>query len=243
MNHNEKPSKAARTIRNTTLVLLILLPTAALGTRFGLWPFKIGFVILATSILGSLLILLMNLVWNFRKPSSSDRKIILLTSLLAMIPLLVIILAVSNRSGGDAIIHDISTDLTQPPQFVAGVIARGEGSNSLQHNPDKVKIQQQIYSDIQPIDSTLPPGEAFQKAMLTSRKLGWEVYAEVADEGRIEAVDTTFWFGFKDDIVIRIQSQGEGSRIDLRSVSRVGRSDLGANAKRIHLFIETFDQQ
>jgi uncharacterized protein (DUF1499 family) len=242
MNDSEKPSKSACRIRNTALALLILLPVAALGTRFGLWPFIVGFIILAVSILGSAVILLINLVWNFRKPSTADRKIILLTSLMAMIPLLVIILAISNRSGGDAIIHDISTDLTQVPEFVAGVVERGEDSNSLQHGPEKVKTQQQVYSDIKAIITPLPPAEAFQKALLTSRKLGWDVYAEAAGEGRIEAVDTTFWFGFKDDIVIRINSQGEGSRIDLRSVSRVGQSDLGANAKRIHLFIETFDQ-
>ncbi len=71
----------------------------------------------------------------------------------------------------------------------------------------------------------------------------WEIYAEVPTEGRIEAVDTTFWFGFKDDIVIRVQPENAGSRIDLRSVSRVGKGDLGANAKRISMFVEAFEKQ
>jgi len=66
--------------------------------------------------------------------------------------------------------------------------------------------------------------------------MGWDVVARAPAEGRIEAIDTSQWFGFHDDIVVRIRPAGSGSRIDIRSKSRVGRSDLGANAHRIRTF-------
>ena len=74
-------------------------------------------------------------------------------------------------------------------------------------------------------------------ALEAARASGWEIVAAVPQERRIEAVATTFWFGFKDDIVVRIRPAPGGSRIDVRSVSRVGRSDLGTNAKRIRAFL------
>ncbi len=71
--------------------------------------------------------------------------------------------------------------------------------------------------------------------------MGWEIIAAVREEGRIEATATTRWFRFKDDVVIRVQPQGTGSRIDVRSKSRLGRSDLGANAKRIRAYWRELD--
>jgi uncharacterized protein (DUF1499 family) len=77
----------------------------------------------------------------------------------------------------------------------------------------------------------------FKRAEATARAMGWEIVAAEPGEGRIEATDTTMWFGFKDDIVIRIVPEGEGSRLDIRSMSRVGKSDLGKNADRIRKFL------
>lgn len=73
--------------------------------------------------------------------------------------------------------------------------------------------------------------------------MGWAIVAADAATGRIEATDTTFWYGFKDDIVIRIEAEGEASRIDIRSVSRVGKSDVGKNAARIRAFIKQLGSQ
>jgi uncharacterized protein (DUF1499 family) len=67
--------------------------------------------------------------------------------------------------------------------------------------------------------------------------MGWEIVAAEAAEGRIEATETTAWWGFKDDVVIRIAPEGTGSRLDIRSMSRVGKSDLGKNADRIRAFL------
>ena len=83
------------------------------------------------------------------------------------------------------------------------------------------------------------PADAFKRALQAARDMGWEIVAADAAAGRIEATDTTFWFGFKDDVVIRVEADGAGSRVDLRSVSRVGVGDVGANAARIRAYLRT----
>ena len=72
--------------------------------------------------------------------------------------------------------------------------------------------------------------------------MGWNIVAKDPSQGRIEATDTTFWFGFTDDVVIRITPMGSGARLELRSVSRVGVSDVGTNAARIRSFVKQFNQ-
>jgi uncharacterized protein (DUF1499 family) len=76
-----------------------------------------------------------------------------------------------------------------------------------------------------------------QRALDAARSLGWEVVASDAATGRIEATATSRWFGFKDDVVVRIRPEGAGSRVDVRSMSRVGVGDLGANAERVREFL------
>jgi uncharacterized protein (DUF1499 family) len=78
----------------------------------------------------------------------------------------------------------------------------------------------------------------FARAVEAARALGWEIVAAVPADGRLEATDRTRWFGFRDDVVVRVRPDGAGTRVDIRSVSRVGRSDLGTNARRIRAFVE-----
>lgn len=138
-------------------------------------------------------------------------------------------------------IHDITTDTLNPPQFRALLSLRGDSSNPLDYQAEQLAPQQQAaYPYIQPILTQMTPDQALQRAAATVTQLGWELVSKDQTSGTIEAVDTTLLWGFKDDIVIRIQATDAGSRIDLRSVSRVGLSDLGANAARIRKFIEAF---
>ena len=100
------------------------------------------------------------------------------------------------------------------------------------------KLQQQGYPDIKSLIVKAPPAEAMQKAIDAARSSGWEIVSTDSPSGRLEATDTTMWFGFKDDIVVQVRPEASGgSRIDVRSVSRVGGSDVGANAKRIREFL------
>jgi uncharacterized protein (DUF1499 family) len=134
-------------------------------------------------------------------------------------------------------IHDISTDLENPPSFVAVVPLRAAAPNNLDRPTAVVEQQRKGYPDLAPLTLGIPATAAFPRALTVARQMGWEIV--VADEasGRIEATDTTRWFGFKDDVVVRVTPWGAGSRVDVRSVSRVGRSDIGTNARRIRAFL------
>jgi len=133
-------------------------------------------------------------------------------------------------------IHDITTDTANPPVFVAIAPLRADAPNGVNYDTDPAE-QQKGYPDIEPLVSDVPAADMFKRAEAAANAAGWEIVASVPEEGRIEATDTTAWFGFKDDVVIRIAAEGEGSRLDIRSMSRVGKSDLGKNAERIRKFL------
>lgn len=136
-------------------------------------------------------------------------------------------------------IHDITTDTDDPPQFDAVLKLRQGALNSAAYGGLQTAEQQhKAYPDIVPLVLDLSPEQSFARSLTAAKKLGWTVISRNEEKGIIEATDTTFWFGFTDDIVIRISPQDKGSRIDLRSLSRVGKSDLGANAKRVREFLK-----
>lgn len=136
-------------------------------------------------------------------------------------------------------IHDISTDTRSPPQFVALLAARGKDSNPVDYDEAVSKEQAAAYPDIEPVVLNVPLETGWANAVAVAKSMGWEIAATDEATGQIEATDTTAWFGFKDDVVIRVHQVDPGhTRIDVRSVSRVGRSDLGANAARIRKYIK-----
>ena len=135
-------------------------------------------------------------------------------------------------------IHDVTTDTERPPEFAALRAVRERSPNGAAYGGPEVAAQQkQGYPDIVPVLLPMPPDRALARAEAAARALGWEIVATAPAEGRIEATATTRWFGFKDDIVVRVTPAPGGSQVDIRSVSRVGRSDLGANARRIRAFL------
>lgn len=144
----------------------------------------------------------------------------------------------SMRAQGAAVppIHDITTDTANPPVFVAVLPLRIDSKNGSDYKTDPAE-QLKAYPDIQTMVTDVPVADMFARAEKTVRDMGWEIVAAVLEEGRIEATDTTQWWGFKDDIVIRITTDGTATRLDVRSMSRVGKSDLGKNAERIRAFL------
>jgi uncharacterized protein (DUF1499 family) len=135
-------------------------------------------------------------------------------------------------------IHDVTTDTDHPPTFVAVVPLRAGAPNTAQYGGPEIAAQQhQGYADLAPLALSVPPNQAFDRALAVARKMGWEIVASDPASGRVEATDTTFWFGFKDDVVVRIAAAPGGSRVDVRSVSRVGLSDVGTNAARIRKYL------
>jgi len=134
-------------------------------------------------------------------------------------------------------IHDISTDLDRPPAFTAGVPLRAGAPNPMAYPGPEVAAKQRAgYPDLGPILVARPLAATYRAALAVVAELGWELVVASPGTRRIEATDTTAWFGFTGDIVVRIQPAGDGARVDVRSRSRVGRSDLGANAERIRRF-------
>ena len=172
--------------------------------------------------------------------SAAARVMAAAATLLFAAPVATMIANEATPPPGTAI-NDITTDLENPPAFSAVIPLREPGSNPIEYGGAEVAARQrEAHPDVVPIQTQLDKEAAFQLAFETAEALGWEIIAADLHSGIIEAVDTTPFFRFKDDIVIRVSELARGSRVDLRSRSRVGRSDLGKNAARIIGFSEAF---
>ncbi|MFT6735983.1 MAG: hypothetical protein ACJA0G_000102 [Kangiellaceae bacterium] len=222
-------------------------PLALVGFRMGLYEFGTGFKILNYSFYLAVAVLLVGLVVLFlhrrSKPTSSRSAMIAVA--ISVIPIVGLGSQVFVASSVPAI-HNISTDIIDPPQFDLIVAMRGEGTNPLEYsikNGDIGELQKKAYPYINTITVSSNIQTAFNKAVDAAEDLGWVIVNKNKTKGIIEATQTTTLWQFKDDIVIRVRSNAQTpdiTDIDLRSVSRIGQSDLGANAKRIKRFKEQF---
>lgn len=221
------------------LTLLLVLPLSVLTVRSGAW--QQGLLLYAIACFGSALLIILSLVLVFLPRFARWRKQIALRALWAL-PGTVLVL--SLLLGADVPpIHDITTDTQDPPTFTQAEQQRGAGSNSLQIDKAVIDQQREAYPDIQTLVIDESFEDAFDRATQVANELGWDIYHQDRNAGVIEAVDTTAIMAFKDDIAIRLRTNAQGTVVDLRSVSRVGESDLGANAKRIRAFVAAFQQQ
>lgn len=218
------------------VIAALTLGLAGGGYRLGWWDFRLGLTIFRWAAYGGLAATLLSLLGGIvTRPGSARRGFPL-----AVIGLSIGLVAtwIPWQWGRVAqrvpMIHDITTDTETPPTFVAVLPLRAGAPNSVEYGGPELAAQQRAgYPDMAPLTLPMPPAQAFPHALTAARDMGWEIVASEPTEGRIEATATTLWFGFKDDVVVRITPVGSGSRIDVRSVSRVGKSDVGANAQRI----------
>ncbi|HZS59163.1 MAG TPA: DUF1499 domain-containing protein [Gemmatimonadaceae bacterium] len=211
---------------------------AAFGYRFAVWNLSIAFRLLdfgaIVAAVGGVISLLAALA---TRPGTHRRGFGL--SILGVILAIVAFGSVIRwraAAKNAPPIHDISTDLQNPPQFVAILPLRATAPNSAAWDTSVAAKQRSGYPNIQPVTLPVPPGAAFHIALAAARDMGWAIVAADSSAGRIEATATSTWFGFKDDIVVRIGPDTKGSRVDVRSESRVGQSDSGSNAARIQSF-------
>jgi uncharacterized protein (DUF1499 family) len=135
-------------------------------------------------------------------------------------------------------LQDVTTDLDNPPAFVAIVPVRADAEVALERAPLLVTQQREGYPDLAPVTLSLPADRVFNRALDVVQRLGWETVGSDQAAGRIEATDTSAWFGFKDDVVVRVTPWGAGARVDVRSVSRLRRNDGGEGARRIREFLD-----
>lgn len=226
------------------VVLVVLIPIFIVSYRAGWLDLQSGFLGASFLILAAAAFAVVGVfvvLWGMAKvramPGATGTVLLGALPLAAMIKLVL--------SGGFSVppIHDISTDVFNPPVFKAIQELRVETDNSLEHGGAKLVAQQQkAYPSVKTIETDLSLPEAHKKALSVVVDMGWEVVAEDAQAGHIEAVVSSAVFGFKDDVVIRSRVAEQGVVVDVRSASRVGISDLGANAKRILGFREAFVQ-
>jgi uncharacterized protein (DUF1499 family) len=213
---------------------------AGWGTRAELWSFGVGLRVLAWAAVGALFGSALSLIGLVATRGGKKRGRV------AAILGVVLGLAAAGLPAAHVAkartlpaIHDITTDMENPPAFSAVVPLRRGAPNGVEYEGASVADQQRrAYPDIQPALLVVPPNQAFDRALEAAREMGWSIVDANPAHGRIEATATTFWFGFKDDIVVRVSATDSGSRIDVRSLSRVGRSDIGANARRIRCYLD-----
>ena len=247
--------KALAMIAGAAGVGLALLALAApLGVWIGVWDFRQGFSILrgaqpfvAWITIGCAVITALLVALRTKIEAGTAPLLIKIAGAATVAAAIAWYIPQSYLPGSGVTIppiHDISTDVDNPPQFVDVLALRGENSNPTVFgtgNPritpeEHARLQREAYPDVVTKVFQEPAPYVFGRALQAVDALGWELVAREPEEGRIEATDTTFWFRFKDDIVIRIVETPEGTLLDARSTSRVGLSDVGKNAARLRAF-------
>lgn len=225
----------------------VIIALAGFGNRLGLWNFRTGFDMLRWGAWCALAAVVLSLAggWWSKRSRQWWGLVIACTGIIAGLLLFTGPFGWQLKARRFPPIHDITTDISNPPKFVTILLLRRIAPNPPEYGGPEVAIQQRAaYPDIKTAVLNLPREEAFEQAVAAARALGWEIVAEAPAEGRIEATDTTFWFGFKDDIVIRVTAaEVRRSLVDVRSVSRVGRGDAGTNAKRIRAYLQRLSSQ
>ena len=234
-------------LAGTLLALFAGLAAAAagFGHRWGWWHYRTGFMVLKAAAYIGIAAAAVSLAGLIVTRPLLLRQGMVLSLVGIIIGLLTVSIPWSWLRTVRQVphIHDISTDTENPPKFVAVLPLRKDAANPVDYGgPDIAAQQRKGYPDIVPRRLAMPPDRAFEQALQAARDMGWEIVEAGPGNLHIEATDTTFWFGFKDDVVIRITPEADGSRVDVRSLSRVGSSDVGTNAKRIRAYFRKLER-
>lgn len=220
---------------------LVLMLAAPLGYRLRLWSavtaltkvVALGLVLAGLAVVGAIVSLATG-GWQVGPGTT-----IMLAAIIVIGGVAVLLPLRAKAIAEKAPIRDITTDVGNPPALKALLpLRQAEGADGAYPGAATAAIQHANYPDLAPLRLGMPPAEAFARALIAATAMGWTVIDDDAAQRRIEAYDKTLWFGFTDDIVIRLTPEGSDTRVDLRSVSRVGISDLGTNAKRIRAYLD-----
>lgn len=222
------------------LIAVIILVVAGPGHRFGLLPVKYAVFGSALAALIAIFAFVVTLIGALLKSADDEPATTARTAITLLVSgAIAVQLAIwVNTAFNVPQIHDISTDTSNPPAFDALVGARADAPNPVAYaGEETANAQRKAYPEIQPlVYDGVTPAAALEAAEAAAIKLGWDPVIVSESDNRLEATDTTFWFGYRDDIVVRVSAEGDGARVDVRSKSRVGASDLGTNAQRIRDF-------
>ncbi len=216
---------------------------AAVGSAGGLWPFGAGLQALRYLFFIALAGALLGLFARYRR---KDRHMMSIAAILLGLAFAGYLFSLYRTATSVPAIHDASTDLMDPPAFVTLPLRK----DNLESVPDEGRpgwknippverwraLHGEAYPDLRPVKLPMAPDAAIRRAEALARERGWDVASVDPAAGHLEATATTRFFRFKDDVIVRARPVQGGSLVDVRSVSRVGRSDLGMNAKRIRKF-------
>lgn len=246
MNAQQNPGRARLGGRLVVVGLVVALGSAAamvfsgIGYRLDLYHFRTGFAILGWAFwfaLGAAILSVVGLAVAGGKPRGT------LVAALAGFAIGVVAAYVpwsfKQTAGSLPYIHDITTDTANPPEFVAAARLRRPDEHPVKYDGKEVAdLQQKAYPDLAPLATAAPREKVFEAAKAAIAQMGMHLVEADAAQGRIEANQTSLLYGFTDDMVVRLATDGQGTKVDVRSKSRVGRSDLGQNAKRIRTFLQ-----
>lgn len=218
------------------LIALLMLFVTGPGSRFGWWHFRTSFNLMRYAAYLGVAAAVISLIGLLL--SRGRGRILAAVALALGAAAWLLPWSWRKDAGKYPGIHDITTDTQNPPAFVAIAPLRADAPNPVAYAGDSVaQVQREAYPDIQPLMMAMPVDSAYSLAVRVAKEMGWEMVDQNRRQGRIEATATTPWMGFKDDVVIRVSSASGIARVDVRSKSRVGRGDVGANANRIRQYL------
>lgn len=210
-----------------------VLATSAVGYRLGWWQVVTALSISEWAVYVAALGLVVSTIGAvLSRPGTRRRGFLLgLLGIAASLPVVAMAMQWEYAARTYPSINDISTDIEDPPVFW------DMPNPTLYPSAETAALQRAAYPDLVPLNLSVAPDRAYALVKALTKDKGWEIIADEPKEGRIEAVERSLLYGFKDEIVIRIATSDGGARVDLRSRSRIGRIDRGVNAKRIRGFL------
>lgn len=230
--------KIARIVPLLALIAVVLLVLSGPGVHLAWWKFTTGFVLLKWAAWFGLAAAVLGVVMLIIPATRRGHAMWLVVAVMVGLAVAWTPWHWMQRARSVPAIHDITTDTVDPPQFVAVLpLRKGAPNSAVYGGPEIAAKQHAAYPDIKPLHVDLARTETFRRALDAAKAMDWKIDAAVPAEGRIEATATTLWFGFKDDIVVRVRADGSGSVVDVRSESRVGKSDVGTNAARVRKYL------
>lgn len=229
----------------SSVLSIVILVSGPFGYKYGITGLAPSLISVLVALVGAVLVILAGLVMTIvasKKGLFRERNMIVVAMVMSLIPM-AFVLPQMMKAGSVPPIHDISTDTVNPPEFFALLAAREGAPNDLIYAHEGsaetlAGLQKQAYPTIVTANSSMSVAEVVEKSAAILSEQGLDVVSTDPVAGIVEATATTFWFGFKDDVVVRAQQDGSSTKVDVRSVSRVGQSDVGANAARIQKFLD-----
>lgn len=235
----------SRILLYLSVAATVVFVVSGYGYQWNVWSLGMAFTLLTYSAYAAIGLAVINLisVWFLRK-SKAKAIVYVVFSLIITATVAGTAVYWQQRAQSVPPIHDITTDLNNPPEFSAMVRLRADAPNPPEYaGPETAEMQRESYPEIQPLTVSHDVQDVIDAAVMMISEREWKLVAVNRKEGRIEATETLPWFGFKDDVVLRFtQTDMGGTIVDMRSKSRIGRGDVGVNAQRIEDFLEELEE-